>query len=323
MERMRFLYEMLRIRRIEEAIADRYPEGVMRCPVHLCIGQEATPVGVCSVLEKDDAIFSTHRSHGHYLAKGASLDRMIAEIYGKATGCSRGKGGSMHLVDLEHGFYGSTSIVSGTIPIATGAAFGWKQQGRKKIVVSFFGDAATEEGLFHESANFAVLHSLPVLFVCENNLYSVYTPLKDRQPQREIADLARAYGMPAVQIDGNDVEAVFESTLEAVKRARDGEGPTFLECKTYRWREHCGPNYDNHIGYRTKEECDEWIKLCPVERLKSSLLKTGELTHSGFAEWDSTIGREIEEAFQFAQESPFPDPSEMTEHVFKKTEASR
>ena len=295
----------------------------MRCPVHLCIGQEATPVGICAALSEEDAVFSTHRSHGHFLAKGGSLPKMLAEIYGKATGCSQGKGGSMHLVDIENGFWGSTSIVSGTIPVAVGAAFGWERQGKRKVVVSFFGDAATEEGLFHESLNFAVLHKLPVIFACENNLYSVYTPLKDRQPQREIADQARAYGIVSQQLNGNDANAIFQATCEAANRARAGEGPTFLECKTYRWREHCGPNYDNNIGYRTQEECDKWMELCPVLQLKTELVADHGVELTTLAAWESNIKKEIEEAFQFAEESPFPGPEQMLEHIFRETQVKK
>jgi pyruvate dehydrogenase E1 component alpha subunit len=303
--------EMLRIRMVEETIAARYSEQEMRCPVHLCIGQEATPAGVCSQLRKSDAVFSNHRSHGHYLAKGGSLRRMMAEIYGKVTGCCQGKGGSMHLIDLEAGFYGSTSIVSGTIPVAVGAAFGWKLQNLPRIAVAFFGDAATEEGVFHESMNFAVLHQLPVLFICENNLYSVYTPLADRRPNREIADQARSYGMESISVDGNDVVAVYEAAQKAIDKARNGGGPTFMECKTYRWREHCGPNYDNDLGYRDPAEFEAWRLRCPIETFERFLQANQMITPVEMERIKTEIGIEINEAFEYAGESPFPEPDRL------------
>lgn len=310
-------YQMLRIRVIEEKIAEVYPEEEMRCPVHLCIGQEAVAVGVCANLSRDDYVLSTHRSHGHYLAKGGDLKAMVAEFYGKVTGCSKGKGGSMHLVDLSVGFLGATPIVGATIPIAVGVAFGSVMQGEQRVTVAFFGDAAPEEGVFHESLNFAVLKRLPVVFVCENNLYSVHSPLSVRQPEgREIFELAKGHGVESYQWDGNDAIEVYELVGEAVRRARRGGGPTFLEFKTYRWREHCGPYYDFDLGYRTESEFQEWRQRCPIEMLKERLLRDGILCDQDIDDMVSDLETEIEEAIVFAKQSPFPAERFLLEHIY-------
>ena len=258
-KRVELWRDMLRIRMVEEAIAEHYPEQEMRCPVHLSIGQEAAAVGVCAALQRKDWVFSGHRSHAHYLAKGGDLKRMIAEIYGKATGCCGGKGGSMHLTDQAAGFIGATPIVGSTVPIAVGAALTSQLHEEGRLVVIFLGDGAMEAGVVHESLNFAVLKNLPVLFACENNLYSVYSPLEVRQPpQRSLSQLAAGHGIQTMLVDGNDVCAVFEASSKACQSIRSGNGPIFLEMPTYRWREHCGPNYDNDIGYRTEEEFESW-----------------------------------------------------------------
>lgn len=317
-ETYKLMYEMmLRIRMVEEKIADLYPEQEMRCPVHLCIGQEAVAVGVCANLTGDDYVLSGHRSHGHYLAKGGDLRAMMAELYGKVTGCSQGKGGSMHLVALSAGFLGATPIVGSTIPIAVGAAFGSVMRGERRVMVVFFGDAAVEEGVFHESINFAALKRLPVVFVCENNLYSVYSPLSVRQPEgREIFRLAKGHGMESYQGDGNDVIEVYKLAEQAVRKARDGGGPTFLEFKTYRWREHCGPNYDNQLGYRTESEFQEWKQRCPIERLKERLLGDSVLCNQDIEGMIRNLEAEIEDAVVFAKESPFPAERLLLEHVY-------
>ncbi len=317
-ETYKLMYEMmLRIRMVEEKIADLYPEQEMRCPVHLCIGQEAVAVGVCANLTGDDYVLSGHRSHGHYLAKGGDLKAMMAELYGKVTGCSQGKGGSMHLVALSAGFLGATPIVGSTIPIAVGAAFGSVMRGERRVMVVFFGDAAVEEGVFHESINFAALKRLPVVFVCENNLYSVYSPLSVRQPEgREIFRLAKGHGMESYQGDGNDVIEVYKLAEQAVRKARDGGGPTFLEFKTYRWREHCGPNYDNELGYRTESEFQEWKQRCPIERLKERLLGDSVLCNQDIEGMIRNLEAEIEDAVVFAKESPFPAERLLLEHVY-------
>lgn len=313
----RLYYEMVRIRLIEEKIAEHYPEKEMRCPVHLCIGQEAVAVGVCGALSPQDYVLSNHRSHGHYLAKGGNLKTMIAELYGRVTGCSQGKGGSMHLVDLSIGFLGSTPIVGSTIPIAVGTAFASMMRTEQRVTVAFFGDAATEEGVFHESLNFACLKKLPILFVCENNLYSVYSPLSVRQPKgREIFRLAEGHGIEAFQGDGNDVVEVYTRAEKAVKKAREGKGPTFLEFKTYRWREHCGPYYDNDLGYRDEEEFQEWRKRDPIEKLRKFLLGKGILQREEEDNFIEKCELEIQTTIALAKEDPFPPKDLLFEHIY-------
>ena len=316
----RRLYEsMLLIRTTEERIVDLYSEQEMRCPTHLSIGQEAVAAGVCASLRPGDRVFSGHRSHGHYLAQGGDLKAMFAEIYGKATGCAGGRGGSMHLVDIEAGFVGATPIVGSTIPIAVGSAFASRMRGEDHVTVSFFGDAATEEGVFHEAANFAVLKRLPVIFVCENNLYSVYSPLSVRQPAgRQIYAQAESYGMESRQADGNDAVEVYCLAQAATEKARNGGGPTFLEFLTYRWREHCGPNYDNDLGYRTEAEFLEWKKRDPVESLRLKLVESGQMSQADAEAMAERINGEIDEAVAFAKSSPFPDESTALKGVYAR-----
>jgi len=310
------LYHMLKIRRVEEAIVDLYPEQEMRCPVHLCIGQEAVSAGVCENLSREDFVFSNHRAHGHYLAKGGDVKAMFAEMYGKVTGCSKGKGGSMHLIDLSVNMLGATPIVGGTIPVAVGAAFGSVVQNKNNVTVVFFGDAAVETGSFHESLNFAALKNLPVIFVCENNLYSVYSPLSVRQPPREIFSLAKGYGIDSFQVDGNDVIEIYEVSREAINKARKGEGPQFLECKTYRLREHCGPNYDHDLDYRTEGEFEAWKQRCPIESLEGNMLRNGAITGEQIEAMLQEIQDEINEAVSFARESPFPSQELLFEDIY-------
>ncbi|MDX6770460.1 MAG: thiamine pyrophosphate-dependent dehydrogenase E1 component subunit alpha [Elusimicrobiota bacterium] len=307
---------LLRARLVEERIAELYPAQEMRCPVHLSIGQEAAAVGVCAALRPGDWALSGHRSHGHYLAKGGDLKAMLAELYGKATGCCGGKGGSMHFIDRKAGFMGATPIVGSTIAMAVGAAFGSRLKGEKRVVVSFLGDAAVEEGVFHEAANFAVLKKLPVLFACENNLYSVYSPLSVRQPKgRSIAKQAASYGMPAWTGDGNDAEKTLALAKKAVAWART-RGPAFLELSTYRWREHCGPNYDNHIGYRTEAEFKAWKKRDPVASFKARLVKAKLLDEGRDAALRAELAAEIDAAVAFARESPYPEPKALLSDVY-------
>lgn len=314
--------EMVRLRETEEAIAAAYPEWEMRCPTHLSSGQEGVPVGVCRALTTRDYVLGGHRAHGHYLAKGGDLRAMMAELYGKVTGCAQGKGGSMHLIDLSVGFLGAVPIVGSTIPIAVGCAFGTQQQGDDRVTVCFFGDAATEEGLFNESLNFAALRKLPVLFVSENNRYSVYSPLSVRQPQgRDLAAIVRGHGVHAESGDGNDVEEVYRLSQEAVARARSGQGPTFLEFSTYRFREHCGPFYDDELGYRPEGELAHWQERCGLKRLEERLLSEGTLTSQQVAGMRAEIQAEISDAFQFAKESPFPQPELLLQDVFAEERA--
>ena len=311
------LESMVRIRKVEEAIAAHYPEQKMRCPVHLSIGQEAASAGVCAALRPDDLAMSGHRSHAHYLGKGGSLNAMIAEIYGKETGCCHGRGGSMHLVDLAAGFVGAVPIVGSTIPIATGLAFADHQLKRDRVTVAFLGEAATEEGVFHESVNFASLHKLPIVFVCENNLYSVYSPMSVRQPaHREVWQLAAGHGVTAHQGDGNDPLAVYELARAAVAQARSGQGPVFLELKTYRWREHCGAGFDNHIGYRTEAEYQSWRERDPIATFERRLQAAGTFDAARFAQFTASVDAEIAEAFAQADRAPFPAAATLMDHVY-------
>src|SRR3989344_6754137 len=287
-------YHVLRIRLVEEKIADLYPEQEIRCPVHLCIGQEAVAAGVCLALTKEDAVLSGHRAHGHYLAKGGNLAAMLAELYGRETGCCRGRGGSMHLIDLLVNFLGSTPIVASSIPVATGVAWAYQLRGERRVVVSFMGEAACEEGVWHESLNFAALHKLPIIYVCENNLYSVYTPLKERQPARGLAGLAAAHGLKTFAGDGNDALEVYKMALAARQYALSGAGPVFVELTTYRMGAHCVPNLDNDLGYRTEAEFQEWQERDPVLRLEEQLRAAG--VNFEMARVREKIIREISEA---------------------------
>lgn len=317
LEKLVPLYEgMQRIRQIELQIAKRYAEQKMRCPVHLSIGQEAIAVGVCAALERTDQAVSTHRCHAHYLAKGGDLNAMMAELYGKSTGCCGGRGGSMHLFDTDAGLLLSLPIVASSIPIGVGAAFGFARRREPHVAVVFLGDASLEEGVWHESANFASRHTLPVIFVCENNLYSVYTHLDDRQPRRPMTKLAEAHGMHTRHVDGNDLEALLPTMSDMVSRARNGQGPSFLLADTYRWLEHCGPNYDNHIGYRTEDEFKTWRIRCPLENLRGKLEKSGLWDEAREDRLNARIQAEIDAAFHFAEDSPFPELHTAAEGVY-------
>ena len=292
---------MLRIRLVEESIANKYSEQKMRCPTHLSIGQEAIAVGVCANLTSQDQVLSTHRAHAHYLAKGGCLKSMMAEIYGKASGCSKGMGGSMHLIDTSVGFMGSTAIVGNTIPVAVGLALEKKLTRKKSIACVFFGDGATEEGAFYESVNFAIIHSLPILFICENNLYSVYSGLEVRQPvDKKIYKMVRAMGISAQHGNGNDVEEVARKVKHAKTMILKSGGPQFLEFDTYRWREHCGPNFDNNIGYREESEFLKWKKKDPLKNFYS------ENSQKYIDRKIDAISQEIDDAHQFANDSKFP-----------------
>ena len=292
---------MLRIRLVEESIANKYSEQKMRCPTHLSIGQEAIAVGVCANLTSQDQVLSTHRAHAHYLAKGGCLNSMMAEIYGKAAGCSKGMGGSMHLIDTSVGFMGSTAIVGNTIPVAVGLALEKKLTRKKSIACVFFGDGATEEGAFYESVNFAIIHSLPILFICENNLYSVYSGLEVRQPvNRKIYKMVRAMGISAQHGNGNDVEEVTRKVKHAKTMILKSGGPQFLEFDTYRWREHCGPNLDNNIGYREESEFLKWKKKDPLKNFYS------QNSQKYIDRKIDKISQEIDDAHQFADDSKFP-----------------
>jgi TPP-dependent pyruvate/acetoin dehydrogenase alpha subunit len=317
------MYEqMLRIRMVEERIVALYPEQEMRCPTHLSIGQEAPPTGISAHLRTADLVFSGHRSHGHYIAKGGNLRRMLAELYGRVTGCARGKGGSQHLIDTECGFMGAAPILASTISVGVGAAWGAVMAGEKRVVVVYFGDGATEEGSFHEAMNFAGVKRLPVVFVCENNLYSVHSALDIRQPNRSIAELGRAHGVASAEGDGNDADVVSRLAAEAVARAKDGGGATIIELMTYRFLEHCGPNDDISLNYRTAEEVASWRARDPVETYRVRLVEEGVLGTQMDIAIRAKISAEIEDAVTFAKASPYPDVAELYEHVFPPVRAA-
>lgn len=267
--------EMHFIRLFEEKLATVYQQQEMRCPMHLSIGQEAVAVGVSAALRADDWVYSNHRAHAHYLAKGGDAQALIAELYGFSEGCSGGRGGSMHLIDLSAGFGGSTPIVGGTVPIAVGAAWAMKLQGKSSVVVSYLGDGCFEEGVVHESWNFALLHKLPVVFILENNNYSVYTQLNQRQPARPISGIASAHGLFSRHGDGNRVLEVFSLAQSAVDYARSGFGPAFVELATHRVPEHCGPFNDDQLGYRQCAELETWLARCPLRLATQQLLAQG------------------------------------------------
>jgi len=307
---------MVLIREAEEAIARYYHEQEMRCPTHLCIGQEAVPVGLCAALRTDDYAFGTYRGHGIYLAKGGALNAMMAELYGKATGVCRGKSGSMQLVAPEVGLLCASALVGGTVPQAVGAALAAKMRGEEKIAVSFHGDAATEEGAWHEAMNFASLKKLPCVFLCENNFFAVYTHISERQATDKIYKRAASYGMPSVRVDGNDVLAVHEAVKSAVDRARKGGGPSFIEAMTYRWREHCGPNWDDQLGYRDVKEAKAWMARDPIKKFEKQLLAKKVMTKAEIEDVRKNILKEVEDSIAFAKASPFPEASELTTGVY-------
>lgn len=309
MDLLQIVKQMYRIREIELCIAREYPKGQMRCPTHLSIGQELPAVAICSGLTKSDLVFSTHRSHAHYLAKGGSLKRFIAELMGKSDGCSGGFGGSMHLVDRSVGFEGSTAIVANTIPVALGAAFAENHKQSGSIVCSFFGEGATEEGVFYETLNAAALFSVPLLFVCENNGYSVYASETARQPQaRSLVDLAIAMGVMAYRIEGNDVSSSIERCHNVIKTVRNLRKPALVEMPTYRWLEHCGHQSDDHLNYRPKDEIDAAMATDPLNCAISQLNASGRLNQSTLDRWRACIETELQDAFAFAETSSFPPP---------------
>jgi TPP-dependent pyruvate/acetoin dehydrogenase alpha subunit len=307
------LYRSLyRIRRLEEEVVRAYPSDKIKSPVHLSIGQEAVSVGVCEVLQPFDVVFGTYRGHALYLAKGGDMKEMVAELYGKATGCTRGKGGSMHLIAPEQGVMGMSAVVGTTIANAVGYAYALRFRREKAIVASFFGDGATEEGVFAESLNFAVLKRLPILFVCENNQYAIHTHQSRRQGTQAIAERARAFGLPAERLDGNDLLRLVERAREAVDSVRAGEGPRFLEVMTYRWREHVGPGCDYHLGFRSEDEAAPWMATDPVRGLAEMLEPAVR------ASIEEEVEAEVAEAFAFAETSPFPAAAELVCDVFKE-----
>jgi TPP-dependent pyruvate/acetoin dehydrogenase alpha subunit len=306
---------MALIRSAEETIANMVESKEVRCPCHLYIGQEAIATGVCAALRTDDYVWGGHRSHGHYLAKGGSLKGMIAEILGKVTGCSKGRGGSMHLFAREVGILGTVPLVAATIPLAAGSALASKLRRDGRVSVAFFGDGATEEGHFHESVNIAAVYRLPVIFICENNFYSSHMGLLERRREDNIYKSGEAHGIPGIQVDGNNVLEVLSVALKAVDRARNESGPTLLECRTFRWRGHVGPSWDMDVGVKRKDELKDWLPKDPLKRLGDLLTQRGARADE-FDRVSHEIRSEVEDAVRFARQSPFPNVEELTRHVY-------
>ena len=309
----RLYRSVYRIRRVEEEVARIYPTDKIKSPVHLSIGQEAVSVGVCSALQAEDVVFGTYRGHALYLAKGGSLRKMIAELYGKATGCAKGKGGSMHLIDVAAGMMGTSAVVGTTIPHAVGYAYAMQLRRTKVVTAAFFGEGAVDEGVFHESINFASLKKLPMLFICENNFYSIHSHQRDRQPFANVMERARANGVPAERVEDGDVLKIYAKVQPAVDEIRrTGAGPRFFECTVYRWKEHVGPHDDFDKGYRSREEAETWFQSDPVRRLGALLAPDVR------ARIEAEVDVEVQDAFAFAEASPFPDESELYTDMFKE-----
>ena len=311
------MYEqMLTIRRFEEKAIELFEHNLIRGNIHPCIGQEAVSVGACTPLRRDDFMVNTHRGHGNCIAKGADLKLMMAELFGKSTGYCKGKGGSMHIADFQGGNLGANGIVGGGLPIAVGAGIGIQNRGTDQVAVCFFGDGATNQGTFHESLNLAALWKLPVIFVCENNLYGLSTPVREAVSVVHISDRAGAYGIPGITIDGNDIDAVHAKMIEAVDRARAGEGPTLLDCITYRFFGHFTGDPGKGITYRSKEEMGQWLERCPIKGFRERLLKKKRITEKMVKKIEANVMASIEEAVQFAKESPLPLPEEALQDLF-------
>ncbi len=307
---------MKNIRLFEERIVDLYARGLVPGLAHLYIGEEAVAAGVCAALREDDYITSTHRGHGHVIAKGAKLNPMMAELFGKKTGYCKGKGGSMHIADMEIGILGANGIAGGGLPIALGAGLSAKWRETDQVTACFFGDDASNNGTFHESLNMASLHKLPVIFVCENNLYGISVGQAKHQPITDIAIRATSYDMPGVVVDGNDVVEVYEAAVKAVRRGRACEGPTLIECKTYRWRGHHEGDPNQGARYRSKEEIEEWKKKDPIDRLAKKMVTDKVITKKRLAALEKEILEEIDQAVAYADESAFPTVEELYEDVY-------
>ncbi len=307
---------LLKLRMTENEIAKKYSEQEMRCPVHLSIGQEAAAVGVCANLDIRDQVYSTHRCHSHYLAKGGNLRSMISELYGKKSGCCGGRGGSMHLMDPSVGMMLSLPIVASIIPIAVGAALSLKLKKKKNVISVFFGDAAVEEGVFHESANFASLNKLPIVFVCENNKYSCFTKINERQPSEDITRLAKCHNISNLRMNGNNLIDVYEKSKMIIQQIKKKPEPFFLQLDTYRQVEHCGPNSDDNLNYRGKSELNNWLKDDPLENFIKFLKGENEYDQKTVNEINDKIMTEINSAFKFAKNDKFPNPASIKKFVY-------
>lgn len=318
--RKNMLQRMMLIRCFEETIGKLFYKGQIPGFIHLSIGQEATSVGVCSTLKDGDYMGTTHRGHGHIIAKGADVKRTMAELFGRRDGLNRGKGGSMHVFDRAKGVLGANGIVAGGIPIVTGGGLSAKMEGKGRVAVSFFGDGASNEGAFHEALNLAAVWKLPVVYVCENNLYGEFTPLAEATAVTQISRRAASYDIPGVTVDGNDVETVYEAASKAVQRARTGEGPTLLECLTYRWHGHFHGE-EAMLGaqsYRTREEVERWKERCPVATCTRKLVAEKVLSEAEVENMAKAAQAEIDAAVEFARGSAMPAPEEALEDVFEE-----
>ncbi len=310
--------ELLKLRITEETLAARYREQEMRTPAHFGTGQEAVAVGVCAALQADDVVFSHHRGHNHYLARGGSIYALAAELYGRADGCSGGRGGSVHLTAPDKGFIASSAILGETVAAAVGAALAFHMDKADRTAVTFFGEGTFDEGAMYEALNYAAIKRLPVLFVCENNLYATESPLSARQASgTDLCERVRAFKIEAARVDGNDVAAVYRTAQVARARLRAGQGPSFLECMTYRWREHVGPFFDHELerNYRTRAELEAWMERCPVKRSGERLIQLGLASAAALKGMETAIQAEVDEAVGRARNAPWPDPATLLERV--------
>lgn len=302
--------EMKRIRLLEERVNEEFKKQEMRTPLHSCIGQEAIAVGICTNLGTEDTIYSNHRGHGHYISKGGGMEALIAELYNRKTGCSKGYGGSMHIIDRKHGVGLTSSIVAGTVPIATGNALAFTLKNENNVAVAFFGDGASEEGCVYESICFAAVKKLPIVYVCENNFYAMYTAMEKREPVQHIVDKFSGI-LPSYIVDGNDIEAVEEIAKKAIAHARDRKGPVFLECETYRFVNHYESASVQDFWYREKAEWEKWIEKCPIKRAEEKIVKLDKRKAEQLKKIDEKLMEEIERAFEFALNSEYPDPQDV------------
>jgi len=310
--------DLLKVRLTEETLAERYKQQEMRTPAHFGSGQEGVAVGVCHALQTNDVVFTHHRSHNHFLAKGGTTYELAAELYGRADGCSGGRGGSVHLTAPEVGFIASSAILGEMTAVAVGAALAFQMDKSDRVAVTFFGEGAMDEGSFYESINYAAIKKLPVLFVCENNLYATESPLHVRQaPGTDLCDRVRAFKIESKRIDGNDVLEVFQTTQATVERLRSGDGPCFLECMTYRWREHVGPHFDHDLKrtYRSREEVEGWMARCPVTRSRERLIKSGIATAAQLDAWQDEMQKKVNADIDRARAAPWPAVSTMFDFV--------
>lgn len=317
---LKLMEKMLLIRQTEQRIAQLVTDKKIATPCHLYVGQEAVAVGACAALEDEDYVFSPHRSHGHFLAKGGDLKKFFAEIFCRKDGCSGGRGGSMHLCDPSKGLLGSSSIVAGCLGIGLGPAMKRKIMGKGGISVIFHGDCVPEEGIWHESLNFAAVNKLPVVYILENNLYAASLPLSERRVRDNIPEVAAAHGLPTQIVFGNDVLEVYEATKAAVERAKNGEGPQFIECRTYRWLGHVGPKDDIDVGLRNQQELDEWKEKCPVKYFSNKLINDGVMSASEYDDMKSDIDNRVHEAEVFGCTSEKVDPATLNLHVYSEVD---